>query len=239
MCNRYEYEGTFYSIAGEYQATPIGSLDNTGEVLPRGLAPSLLLTGDDERELHPMQFALCPPGCPTPSDPKRTLNNARVESLGGWPWKTAAETTRCIVPLTSFREPCYWGKTEGTEVYFERPDKELLHVAAIYRKWQGDTESLYTMSMILAPALPYVMDHGHHRSPLFIEPDGIDGWLTPQPVTVPEAVAYLREFREYPELTHRHSRNMAESWTSRQSKALKKRDDELSGIKAAKSVAGF
>ncbi len=59
------------------------------EVFPRAIAPGLWMNGDNQRELSPMQFAFCPPGSKTPNDPKRPLNNARIESCSKWPWATA------------------------------------------------------------------------------------------------------------------------------------------------------
>lgn len=240
MCNRYEYEGTFFSLAGDYQATPIGELENSGDVLPRQLAPGLLLNADSDRELHPMQFAFCPPGCKTPSDPKRALNNARVESRDKWPWKFAFKSHHCVLPLTAFREPSYWGDPAGTEVYFHRPDNALLHVAGIYRLWEspsGDDE-LLTLAFLMRPACAYVMEKGHHRQPLFITEEGIDAWLEPQDESA-ASLDVLRDYAAEPELTHRHARNMAESWTKRQKAKLKKRDKQQDELDRVEFVCGF
>lgn len=241
MCNRFEYEGTFYSISGDYKATPVGSLDCSGEVLPRALTPGLICNANGERELHAMQFGLSPPGCPTPSHPRTPYNNARIESVLRWPWKEAFTNFRCVVPLSAFREPSYWGPADGSEVYFHRVDSGLLHVAAIYRLWTTPDRSkqLYTMSFLMRPASSYVMEHGHHRQPLFIEEDGFDEWLSPERLQSFDALRILRRYAATPELTHRHARDMAPSWTKRQAAAVAKRDEQLRVLTMLEHSCGF
>ncbi len=241
MCNRYEISTPYEQISERYNAHQVGQLNCSGEVLPRGMAPGLLLNLDRERELHAMQFSFAPPGCTTPSDPKRPLNNARIESVAKWPWKEAFQSTRCVLPLTAFREPSYWGETEGTEVYFQRKDGDLLHVAGLYRLWRspmGDNE-VYTMSFLMRPASDYVMEHGHHRQPLFIDEQGIDDWLSPEKLTTKKALDTLRTYAATPELVHRHVRNMAASWKSRQKTKLKSRHEQLDFLDRCEHACGF
>lgn len=232
MCNFYYATRTYEALAAAYQAVAVGTLATDGPVVPKSLAPGLIATVDGQRELHPMQFAFSPPGWPTKTDPKRLLNNARIESLGKWPWVEAAKTSRCVLPMTEFREPCYWGEPAGTEVLFRRNDNDLMHVAGIYRLWKSPdgTESLLTMSLVMRPASPFVMDHGHHRQPFFLEESGIDAWISPAPLTTAESLSTLRRYAAEPDLTYKHSRNMAESWKSRQKSKLKARDEQLEAI---------
>jgi len=217
MCNRYTVALPYSRLAEYYDATQIGSLELDGDILPRN------------------------PGSPAPSDNKRTLNNARIESAGKWPWKDAFKTTRCILPLHEFREPCYWGETAGTEVYFHHKDRELLHVAGIYLLWRSPDgkEKVLTMAFLMRPACEYVMDHGHHRQPLFISGGGIDEWLTTETLSADEALEVLRHYVAKPSLTYRHAREMAPGWKSRQKKRLKSRGEQLQALEKAPSALGF
>jgi putative SOS response-associated peptidase YedK len=103
MCNRFEVDTDRAALALTLEAQLPLLFDWEPTIYPRQTAPGLMLNGDGERELLPMQFGLAPPGSKTRSDPKRTLNNTRIESYDKWPWKTSFRRYRCIVPLTSFR----------------------------------------------------------------------------------------------------------------------------------------
>ncbi len=106
MCNRYNIDGNPREIAKAFSAHLVREFEFSPDINPRSLAPGILRKADGERELHPMQFALAPPGSKTPFDPKRAFNDARVESAEKWPWNIPFVRHRCIVPLSEFREPC-------------------------------------------------------------------------------------------------------------------------------------
>ena len=109
-----------------------------------------------------------------PFDRKWPNNNARIEKYNSWPWKLPFQEHRCVLPLSEFREPCYWGETAGSEVYFKAESGEYLGVAGLYNVWKSQgTEKFYTMTFLMRPASKYVMEHGHHRQPFFIE----EAWL--------------------------------------------------------------
>lgn len=245
MCNRYTIKTSLSQLAAFYKADLFGDFPATEiadvEIFPRSIAPGLVQNADGDRELHPMQFAFAPPGCPTPSDPKRALNNARIESVDRWPWKHAIQKNRCVLPLTAFREPAYWGETEGTEIRFQRPDEGLLHVAGIYRIWKSPDHrtSLHTMSFLMRPASTYIMDHGHHRQPLFIAATGIDAWINPIDYTIEELKELLRTHAESPELIYHHARDMAASWIKRKSAKLKERDKQLTELESLENDVPF
>lgn len=235
MCNRFNLGPSLDKVAALYGAELGAEIEVSEDFLPRDMVPGLLEDHDTQRWLFPMQFAFSPPGCEGPSDPKRTLNNARIESVRKWPWKDAFRTSRCVVPISSFREPCYWGSTEGTEVYFSRADGELLHAAAIYRTWRSpDSQTeIITMSLLMRPASEYVMNHGHHRQPVFIDHAQMDAWLVAQERDTQPLLELLRTIAVTPELTHDHARHMADSWTKRRSAKLRDRDAQLKDLKAA------
>lgn len=201
--------------------------DVPAEVFPYTKAPVLAINRDGARELRPMTFGT---GDRDGSSSRRAhvLNNARIESRGKWPWKTSFQKYRCVVPMTSFREACYWGETEGTEVHFAASDGRLLLAAGIFSFHARDADDPeLKMSVIMRPALPFVMEHGHHRSPFFLRPEGIDQWMQRTSRSADELIEVLRQFAATPDLNCEVDRHMAASWTKRKAANLKQRDEQL------------
>ena len=243
MCNRYEYEGSFEKLSEHYGAAPIGALERKSPAFPKYLVPGLIRNKEGIRELHPMQFAFSTPGMKTPFIPGKNRNNARIESAHIPPWRDAFRESRCVIPLTAFHEPCYWGEeTEQMKVYFHRPDNKMLNAAGLYREWMSPEGGppLLTMSMLIGPAMPYVMERGHERQPIFISDDGLDEWLAPAEYSTDRAREILREFFADPELTHRCDGELTEkSWRSNQANRLSRRDNQIAELGRCKHSCGF
>lgn len=242
MCNRYEYEGALEQIAADYEALAVGELQRKSPVYPRYIAPALIKGESGYRQLHPMQFAFSTPGMSTAYHPKKTRNNARIESAHIPPWRNAFKAHRCVIPLDAFHEPCYWGPTAKQKVYFHRPDSGRLHAAGIYRVWsppEGGPE-LYTMSMLIGPARDYVMEHGHHRQPIFIDESGIDSWLDPTELATADCKEILREYFEDPELVHTiDSPLTAATWKKNLERSLADKQSQLEELAKSRAVCGF
>jgi putative SOS response-associated peptidase YedK len=233
MCNRYNIKGTTSEFVEHFNAMLPTLFDvQTDDILPGHLAPGLILNPDGERELVPMQFGLAKIGAAEPFDRKWPNNNARIEKHDSWPWKLPFKEHRCILPLSEFREPCYWGDTAGTEVYFTSVDDEYLGVAGLDNVWKtARAEKFYSMTLLMRPACKYVMDHGHHRQPFFIDKAGYDAWMKPVVRDPKESLAILREFAHEPPLEYRIERQMATSWKSRRKDRLADRDEQIGAIK--------
>jgi putative SOS response-associated peptidase YedK len=232
MCNRYNIKGTTQEIVEHFRATmPLLFDMPTDDILPGHIAPGLMVSLDGERELVPMQFGLAKVGAEEPFDRKWPNNNARIEKYNSWPWKLPFQEHRCVLPLSEFREPCYWGETAGTEVYFKAVDGRYLGVAGVYNVWKSQgTQKFYSMTFLMRPACMYVMDRGHHRQPFFIADDGFDQWMKPGKRAVEESLAILREFADERPFEYRTERQMAASWKGRQKDRLADRDEQLAAI---------
>ncbi|MFG0254150.1 MAG: SOS response-associated peptidase family protein [Rhodopirellula sp. JB053] len=231
MCNRFHVRTNLHDICKRLDAQATFDFDIPEEVFPLAPAPTLAINRDGMREIRPMTFGMGGDSGKGKGGPRYLLNNTRIESRTKWPWKTPFEKYRCVVPMTSFREPCYWGETAGTEVSFSPTKDKLLLAAAIFSfKQEPNQEPDLRMSLVMRPALPYVMEHGHHRSPFFLRNDGLDAWMDRSPRSADQSIEVLREFAYEPPLTHRVDRQMAASWTKRKSANLKKRDEQLADI---------
>jgi putative SOS response-associated peptidase YedK len=231
MCNRFNVKGTARQVAEFVQATLPRDFLWKEEMLPLGMTPGVWIA-DGRRELVPMQFGLAKPGAEEPGDRKFPNNNARVEKYDKWPWKDPFKSRRCVVPLSSFREPCYWGEPAGKEVNFHAPDQDYLGVACLYNLWKPPTkgEPLVTMTFLMRPACRYVMEQGHHRQPFFLHPDGFNAWMAPGSRDTEDSLQVLQEYAFEPELAYEVVRELAPSWKSRRKAREADRDEQLAEI---------
>ena len=214
MCNYYRIEEERLQLALHFEAVP--EEFDYGEVYPKSIAP-VLIQRDEQRVLCPLAFGF------TPAWSKSPLANARIENIESRTWSKPFRTRRCIVPMTHFREPCYWGAGAGKQVDFHATDGSLLLAAAIYFK--------DTFALLMRPALPFVDDTGHSRSPFFIDESGIDSWIDPSERSEQQCKDVLRAHAVEPVLEFVVAKEMAASWTSRRKKNLNKREQEHEGIK--------
>jgi hypothetical protein len=86
------------------------------------------------------------------------------------------------------------------------------------------------MTFLMRPASKYVMEHGHHRQPLFIEEGGFDKWMEPRARDAKESLAILREFAYERPFEYHVARQMAASWKRRQKDRLADRVNQLAAI---------
>jgi putative SOS response-associated peptidase YedK len=230
MCNRYQIRTNLHEIVRELAIQTTLDFEIPAEVFPYTVAPVLVINRDGQRTLEQMTFGM---GKLRGEKSSRghVLNNTRVESRDKWPWKKSFERYRCIVPMTSFREACYWGETAGSEVSFSAEDGGLLLAAGIFDFSKGQAgQSELAMSIVMRPALPFVMEHGHHRSPFFLRREGLDAWLQRSSRESAESIEVLREYADEPSLTVEIERQMAASWVKRQKANLSNRDEQIAEI---------
>jgi putative SOS response-associated peptidase YedK len=241
MCNCFALEGTFYDLASHYQALPIGDLQFKGDIFPLRLAPALLENSKGQRALHAMQFGITSTRATSPSRAKSAHHNTPVEKPNSWPWQEALQQSRCVIPLAQFRLPSYWGDPEGTELAFQRADGQLLHAAGLYRLWpapDGDPPRL-TMCLLTQGASNFVIDHGYHRQPIFLAPQGIDAWIDPQPQSRDQALNRLRQAVATPELTYQSVGPLPASWKQHQNQMARKRGQQLQALEDCSFACGF
>lgn len=229
MCNRYNIQTNLAEIASELDSQIAFDFRCNEEIFPGSEAPVLVINRDGQSELRPMKFGF---GSDRRTGP--ALNNARVESIEKWTWKKSFQRYRCIVPMNSFREPCYWGPEAGKELNFSDVSGSLLLAAAIFsfsKSNEGQTSCC--MSLVMRPAIDFVMDHGHHRSPFFLRRDAIDSWMDRETRSIDQLRELLRDAADQPTLRQDVARQMAETWTKRKASRLKERDGQIEAIKAS------
>jgi putative SOS response-associated peptidase YedK len=229
MCNQYNVKTNLSNLATELDAQIAFQFECSDEVFPGAVSPVLAVNRDGQSELRPMKFGF---GSIRTTGPP--LNNARVESIEKWTWKKSFQRYRCVVPMDAFREPCYWGPEAGKELTFSDKKGSSLLAAAIFSfAKSGDGQSVCCMSLVMRPAVPYVMAHGHHRSPFFLRRDALETWMDRQPRSIEQVRGVLRHAAHHPDLGHRVARQMAESWTKRKAAKLDQRDKQIAAVEAS------
>lgn len=109
-------------------------------------------------------------------DPERfgtNLINARLETADEKPsFRKALDRRRCLIPASGFYE---WTE-ESHPYFFDSPSGEPLALAGLWERWQGDGSTLYSCTILTRPADGSVRDI-HHRMPVLLREDDLDGWL--------------------------------------------------------------
>lgn len=203
--------------------------------------PAIIALPDGKRTLHRAQLGIAPPNSGKSLHDFLDHRVTNVEEPTKWPWLDAIETSRCIVPLTSFQIGSFWGDPEGTQIEFRTSDDTVLHTAGVYRSWQptGSGNAICTLSFVARPASDYVLDHGADRHPIFLEAAGIDAWIDPQAVTTDEALKRLRRQSMVPKLSHRFIRDLPSDWSRTQNGRVRRRGQTMAAQDRCPHACGF
>lgn len=111
-----------------------------------------------------------------------TMNNARVETVSEKPSYRGlvgglVGGRRCVVPVSGFYE---WEKVAGSKYkqpwYVSRVDGEVMMLAGLWDRWEGGDEVVDSFTLLTREALGF-MSSVHHRMPVVLEADGVEGWM--------------------------------------------------------------
>lgn len=132
--------------------------------------------------------------------------NARAEVLtSNGLYRSAAKTTRCLIPMNGFYEPDQRSRRRPyPQRYYRSVNGELLAVAGIYAHWAAspDNPDYLSTAIITVDANATVREGGHHRMPALLQGDAVSTWLDPN---VHDAEAIEASLRPAPD-------HMLESW---------------------------
>ncbi len=193
MCTKYVSPDDA-AIERYWQVRPGASWIGT-EMFPRAQGPFIRPAAGDagpRRECILGQWGLIPSFAEQPRVPYSTFN-ARFEELGRKasykvPW---ARGQRCVIPATSFDEPC-WETGRNVWWRFARRDGAPWGLAGLWNTWvdraTGEVHESYTMLTVNADAHPlmrrmhkpdpkYGPDEQDKRSVVAIAAGDVDRWL--------------------------------------------------------------
>lgn len=186
-------------------------VDISGNYLPYQQAP-VVVREEKKLIIKPMGFSLVP-SWSKESKVKFATHNARIETVLEKPtWKKPFLTQHCIVPITNFFEAAYEGPLAGNMIKFHRPDETMLFAAGIFDIWNKTT---YSFSILTTEPTKFILDHGHDRSPIFLNVNLAKQWID---MTQKEG-EYLKDFLlenfEKPNLGVTISRPLKAGWEKR------------------------
>ncbi len=151
-------------------------------------------SGGVRRRLAPLVWGLVPSWAKDASIGSRMIN-ARLETVDEKPaFRKAFAARRCLLPADGFYEwyavegppePGRKGKPRKQPFFIRRSDGRPLFMAGLYEIWRNpaldrDDEAawLRTCTVITTEATDAV-GHIHHRMPMVVRRDAVDGWLDP------------------------------------------------------------
>lgn len=183
--------------------------------LPYRNAP--VIVNDRVLKLVGMSFSLVPSWSKEPKV-KFATHNARIETVIEKPtWKIPFERQHCIVPITSFFESVYEGPEAGHIIRFSKNDDQLLFAAGIFDFWKSaddNSKKFFSFSILTTEPNQFILDHGHDRSPIFLDFDKAKKWTTL--IDSPsKQVQFLLENNLKPDLKIEIDRPLKDGWQNR------------------------
>jgi putative SOS response-associated peptidase YedK len=180
MCSQYTVKIKTEELTERYKINVAGDLHTIDQrILPYQSAPVIVLDHGDLK-LTPMTYSLVPNWSADPKV-KFATYNARIETIDSKPtWKTPFLQNHCLVPMTAFYESAYVGPLAGNILKFEQKNDDVLFAAGIFDFWKDPVDagqSFFSFSILTRDPSAFIIDHGHDRTPIFINQGFIQGWL--------------------------------------------------------------
>jgi putative SOS response-associated peptidase YedK len=123
-------------------------------------------------------------------------------------WKEAFQKTPCLVPMSGFVEPVYWGSEAGTAQEFRPAEKKLFFVAGIVIHGRVPKTSQAFSLLTHTPSAQ--MLKYHHRLLVMLKLEDALTYLELE--SSRERFDFLIEHRWIPELKIQKDRNLAKGW---------------------------
>lgn len=146
-------------------------------------------------------------------------------------WKRGFTEARCLIPLTAFVEPAYWGPSAGSAMTFSSQEDPVLFVAGIRilnPKSMDKTGAGF--SLITHTASKQMLEYHQRLVVLLKAKDGLQ-WIQ-NDGTPEEKLKFLLEKRYMPTFAVDKDRNLAKVWE-------KKKDLHAQKLSHEKSYAEF
>lgn len=178
MCSQYtlKTKGLELKRIGYFDESD--DLEINDRYLPYRFAP-IVVRRDGKSVVEKMNFSLVPNWSKEPKV-KFATHNARIETILEKPtWKNPFKKNHCLVPISTFYEPSYEGPLAGNILGFSDSEEKLLLAAGIYDSWLNKEtgQVLESFSILTTEPTPQIINHGHDRSPIFLNHDNAMVWL--------------------------------------------------------------
>lgn len=178
MCGRFAFKMTWRELHdllrfGRFPPRLEAELKPSYNVAPTHTCV-LLTTSGGERTLALSRWGFVPSWWKQPEPPRHAIN-ARCETAAtSGLFRGAFKASRCIVPVSGFFEWQVRPDATKQPVYISRADAQPLLLAGLHDEHEGADSFA-----ILTTAAPHGLESVHDRSPVVLEPEDIDRWLSP------------------------------------------------------------
>jgi putative SOS response-associated peptidase YedK len=194
MCS--EYIITISSVVHHAGSTvDCGLFENQTQmfhVFPKTKAP-IIVKENNNLKLILSQYGMIPYWSNEPKLKFQT-HNARIETLISKPtWKKAISSQHCIVPINEFREAVRVGPHANHVISFSSANSEVMYAAGLYDVWKKDNQVIHSFSIITKNANSYILSKGHERSPVILNKNYFDEWLTIPEKSAKEFIKFLED----------------------------------------------
>ena len=217
MCAQYTLKTSVSELTEKYEIHVPTSLTTINErFLPYQIAPVIVRSNAQDLKLTPMNFSLIPSWSKEPRV-KFATHNARIETITDKPtWQIPFKKQHCLIPMSGFYESVYTGPLAGNVIQFSAQPDHLLFAAGIFDLWkdQETQKEIFSFSILTTEPSAFISDHGHDRSPIFLNfKDGIH-WITLKE-DEKKMVEYLQTANLKPELLVSVDRALKAGWEKR------------------------
>ncbi len=141
-------------------------------------------------------------------------------------WKEGFARAPCLIPMSSFVEPVYWGHEIGKAVQFTAKDEPLLFVAGLRMiRANHPDKSKAGFSLLTHTASPQMLDY-HHRLIFLLTKEHALDWIT-QDFLPTERFDFLLKHRSIPHFKIATDRVMAKKPQARIDEQKSKLKEEI------------
>lgn len=230
MCSEYNISTTDKAIREVLDADVVTLSSNHEwyqKVRLTNKAPILFRRASGDLVLDEYVFPVQPfPNSRLSSIERKDLNgeDPQVRRIYDLPtWKKPFEKSPCLVPMSSFIEPVYWGEDAGTAQEFKPPREDLFFIPGIIIP--GRTPKTDKAFSLLTHTPSAQMLKYHHRLLMMLKPADALKYLDAEDAR--ERFDFLLKHRWVPELKVEKNRQLAKGWE-------KKVDSHVASLDAEK-----
>lgn len=177
MCGRYTIGSSPEGLIEYYTLQP----DYDLSFLPRyNISPTQVVPVIVLRENVSLELVMVSWGFPLrmKGKPEKPIFNARAETVHEKRmFKSAFETSRCLIPATGFYE--FSGpRGDKQSHYFSLPDAEIFSFAGLWKPSGGGADGKEATCCILTTSPNEVTEPFHNRMPVILNKDDETAWLS-------------------------------------------------------------
>lgn len=146
-------------------------------------------------------------------------------------WKDGFAKHPCLVPMTSFFEPAYWGDSAGKIVEFRDRKRKVQFVPGFILKPRVPSTGKYNgFALLTHTASDQMLDY-HHRQIVHLEPEAGLEYLQREFKSAEDRFNFVIDNRVHPDFETNIERPMAKGWDKRVDQHLVSLDEEKAYLK--------